>query len=146
MKPSSLLIVMLCLGCAALSSRAPSSHVKGTWTGNKIYGGASCSNGTLIKTGTGNIVGKLHLAVEGSDQIGSDVVAKEDTCVMHGKRTETGFTAEAITGCSPELVGITLILTGDNSATISYRGDINKIPARANTSSCLANVSATATR
>ena len=146
MKPSSLLIVMLCLGCAALSSRAPSSHVQGTWTGNKIYGGASCSNGTFINTGTGNVVGKLHLVVKGSDEVGSNVTATEDTCIMQGKRTSTGFTADATSGCSPELIGITLTLTGDNAATISYRGELNKIPARANTPSCLANVSVSATR
>ena len=141
-----LALVMLCLGCAVLSSPSPSSHVDGTWRGNKIYGGASCSNGTFIKTGTGNIVGQLHLVVEGSDEIGSDVTATEDTCIMRGKRTETGFTAEATSGCSPELVGITLSLSGDNAATISYRGDINKIPERASASSCLANISATASR
>jgi hypothetical protein len=147
MKPTYILaIVMLCLGCAALSSPTTSSRVQGTWTGNKIYGGASCANGTFTGVGTGNVVGKLRLVVEGSDEIGSDVTATEDTCVMQGNRTETGFTAEASSGCSPELLGITLTLTGDNAATISYRGDINKIPARANTPSCLANVSVSATR
>jgi hypothetical protein len=147
MKPSYLLaLVMLCLGCAVLSSPSHSSHVDGTWSGTKIYGGASCANGTFIGTGTGNIVGKLHLVVEGNDEIGSEVTATEESCVMQGKRTATGFTAEAISGCSPELIGITLTLTGDNAATISYRGDITKIPARASTPACLANVAATASR
>lgn len=141
-----LALVMLCLGCAVLSSPSPSSHVDGTWSGNKMYGGASCANGAFIRTGIGNIVGKLHLVVEGSDEIGSDVTATEATCVMRGKRTATGFTVEAMSGCSPELVGITLTLTGDNAATISYRGDIKKIQARANTPSCLADVSVPATR
>jgi hypothetical protein len=139
-------LTMFCVGCGGDSSSSPSSKVNGTWTGNKIYGGASCSDGTFIGAGTGNIVGKLELVVEGGDEIGSEVTASEEACVMHGKRTATGFTVEAMSGCAPEITGITFTLTGDNTAALSYRGDITKIPPRPNTPACLANIAISASR
>jgi hypothetical protein len=60
--------------------------------------------------------------------------------------TAPGFTADTISGCTPELNGITFKLTDDHTATISYRGDLEKIPIRANTPQCLAVISVSATR
>ncbi len=139
-------ITMLCIACGAYSSSSSSSKIHGTWTGNKIYHGASCSDGTLIDTGTGGIVGKLALVVEGGDEIGSEVTATEDSCVMHGTRTAAGFTVAAVSGCTPEMKGITFTLTGDNLAGIYYRGDITKIAPRSNTAACLANITVAANR
>ncbi len=146
MKPEYLLaIAMLCIGCGG-SSSSSSSHIQGTWSGNKIYGGASCADGTFISAGSGSSVGTLTLIVEGGDEIGSQVTASEESCVMHGERTSTGFTADTISGCTPELNGVTFTLTNNDTATISYRGDLKKIPVRANTPQCLAAISVSATR
>lgn len=139
-------ITLLCIGCGVHSSSSSSSKIQGTWIGDKIYGGASCSDGTFIGAGTGRAVGKLTLIVEGGDEIGSEVTTTEDACVMHGTRTTTGFTVEAISGCAPEIKGITFTLTGDNAAGISYRGDITKIAPRSNTAACLANITVAANR
>ena len=125
-----LVVVLLSLivtGCGG-DSGGWDSLIEGTWKGELIQGGITCADGTFIGACAGCAIGQVNLEVDGGDEVGSAVSARDGECQLNGERTANGFTAVAVSGCYLALDRVDFSLRGDDQALVNYRYDINRVP------------------
>lgn len=112
------------------------------WKGDLVQGVISCADGFFAGACSGCVIRQVNLEVDGSDEIGSLVQAKDGDCFFEGARDSKGFTATAISGCNPALVSLDFALREENLAGVYYWYDINKVQVEPGEVACITSPSA----
>ena len=123
----SLIVALITLASCGGGSNDPKSSIEGTWKGDLLQGGALCSDGTFIGAGSGTVVDKVNLEINGSDVIGSAVKVSDDSCILEGVRDAEGFTASPTQGCEAGLLRMTFKVVNEDEAFVAYNPVISSI-------------------
>src|SRR5687768_14510823 len=133
------------LACGG-GSDGDSSAVAGTWRGELLQGVTTCADGSILPACASCSIGQVELFVEGGDEVGTAVSARDGECLLKGTRTTAGFSAVVVEGCNTALAGINFELLDEDRAGVSYQYDISKAPQAAGQITCVPSPSAEVTR